>query len=167
MGVMGKKANFYSGENYNPSESLGWLVRRVLNTMSRQVSGRMSERDLTQVQWGPLFMIKTCRCRTAAALARELNVDTGSMTRTLDRLEDKGYLRRERSTDDRRVVKLVLTEAGERVIADIPYVLSAVLNDLLEGFTRAEHDQLFSLLSRVLQNGERLQGEHGEHGQHG
>lgn len=157
---MGKQAIFYSGENYNPSESLGWLIRRVLNAMSREVSGRLSERDLTQVQWGPLFMIHTCRCSTAAALARELNVDTGSMTRTLDRLEDKGYLRRERSTDDRRVVKLVLTEAGERVIAEIPYVLSDVLNDFLQGFTRAEHDQLFALLSRLLENGERLQNEH-------
>ncbi len=158
---MSKKANFYSGENYNPSASLGWLLRRVLNSMSREVSGRISERDLTQVQWGPLFMIHTCRCSTAAALARELNVDTGSMTRTLDRLEDKGYLRRERSTDDRRVVKLVLTDEGKRAIADIPFVLSDVLNDFLQGFTRAEHDQLFSLLSRLLENGDKLQGHVG------
>lgn len=154
---MSKKARFYSGASYDPHQSLGWLIRRVLNSMSREVSGRIAERDLTQVQWGPLFMIHTCRCNTAAALARELNVDTGSMTRTLDRLEDKGYLRRERSTEDRRVVKLVLTEEGKRAIADIPYVLSDVLNDFLQGFTRAEHDQLFSLLSRLLENGDKLQ----------
>lgn len=156
---MGKQATFYHGATYVPSDSLGWLLRRVVGAMSREVSARIEGQDLTQAQWGPLFMIHTCRCSTAAALARELNIDTGSMTRTLDRLEDKGFLRRERSTDDRRVVKLVLTEAGQKVIADIPYVISDVLNDFLGGFTRAEHDQLFSLLSRVLQNGEKLQSE--------
>jgi DNA-binding MarR family transcriptional regulator len=156
---MGKKNNFYSGATYVPSESLGWLLRRVVGSMSRAVSSRIEGQDLTQAQWGPLFMIHTCRCQTAAALARELNIDTGSMTRTLDRLEDKGFLRRERSTDDRRVVNLVLTDAGKEVVADIPYVISDVLNDHLEGFTRAEHDQLFSLLSRVLKNGEKLQSE--------
>lgn len=154
---MGKKVTFYSGATYNPPDSLGWLLRRVVNSIGREVSSRIEAQDLTQAQWGPLFMIQTCRCSTAAGLARELNVDTGSMTRTLDRLEDKGFLRRERSTDDRRVVKLVLTDAGERVIANIPHVISAVLNDYLEGFTRAEHDQLFALLSRLLQNGEKLQ----------
>ncbi|WP_374592217.1 MarR family winged helix-turn-helix transcriptional regulator [Aquabacterium sp.] len=159
---MSKKANFYSGATYDPPKSLGWLIRRVVAAMGREVSARIEGQDLTQAQWGPLFMIHTCRCQTAASLARELNVDTGSMTRTLDRLEDKGFLRRERSTDDRRVVKLVLTESGERVIADIPYVLSDVLNDFLHGFTRAEHDQLFSLLSRLLENGERLQGGQGQ-----
>lgn len=156
---MGKQATFYNGATYVPSDSLGWLLRRVVGAMSREVSARIEGQDLTQAQWGPLFMIHTCRCSTAAALARELNIDTGSMTRTLDRLEDKGFLRRERSTDDRRVVKLVLTEAGQKVIAEIPYVISDVLNDFLSGFTRAEHDQLFSLLSRMLQNGEKLQSE--------
>lgn len=156
---MGKKVNFYNAATYTPQESLGWLMRRLVGTMSRAVSARIEGHELTQVQWGPLFMIHTCRCNTAAALARELNVDTGSMTRTLDRLEDKGFLRRERCTDDRRVVKLALTEDGERVIAQIPEVISEVLNAHLEGFTRAEHDQLFSLLSRLLENGEKLQSE--------
>lgn len=153
---MSKKPSFYSGATYNPPDSLGWLLRRVVNSMGREVAARLEGEDLTQAQWGPLFLINTCRCSTAAGLAREMNVDTGSMTRTLDRLEDKGFLRRERSTDDRRVVKLVLTESGQRVIEKIPYVISEVLNDYLEGFTRAEHDQLFALLSRLLRNGEKL-----------
>ena len=71
----------------------------------------------------------------------------------LDRLEDKGLLRRVRSTDDRRVLQLELTDEGQKAAAIVPYVIADVLNAHLADLTRKEVDQLRELLRRVVTTG--------------
>ena len=93
---------------------------------------------------------------TVACLARDLETDPASMTRALDRLEAKGLVVRERSTTDRRVVQLALTEEGRTVAALVPAVLSEVLNGHLTGFSHAEWQSLLGMLRRMLVNGEAL-----------
>ncbi|MCH2221561.1 MAG: MarR family transcriptional regulator [Aquabacterium sp.] len=161
---MPEPEHFYDGAAYDPRGSVGLLLRRVSGSISRVVNARMEQHGLTQAQWGPLYLLQRCQCHTAAEVAREIGLDTGTVTRTLDRLEDKGFLRRERSTDDRRVVNLVLTPEGERAIAPVPHVIAEVLNAHLAGFTRAEHDQLAALLTRMLANGEQLLACRRSHG---
>ena len=72
-------------------------------------------------------------------------VDTGAMTRTLDRLEAKGLLRRARNQLDRRVVKIELTELGETKAREIPPNIARVLNHHLRGFSTDEVTQLMHL----------------------
>lgn len=146
-------AALYSAANYDPAQSLGRLLRRVVNSISRDIDVRMADLDLTNKQWAPLIMLMRCRCHTAAELARELEVDTGAMTRMLDRLETKGFIRREPSADDRRVFKLELTAEGEQVSQRVPEILSASFNRHLAGFTIEELDLLVSMLRRMLANG--------------
>lgn len=146
-------AALYSSANYDPTQSLGRLLRRVTNSIGRDIDLRMAELDLTNKQWAPLLMLHRCRCNTAAELARELEVDTGAMTRMLDRLESKGFIRREPSADDRRIVKLALTAEGERVAGQVPEILTAAFNRHLAGFTVAELGVLVSMLQRMLVNG--------------
>lgn len=153
---MPRPARFYDGATYDPRASVGMLLRRVAGSISRVVNARMEQHGLTQAQWGPLYLLHRCQCHTAAELARDIGLDTGTVTRTLDRLEDKGFLRRERSTDDRRVVNLALTPQGQQAIEPVPHVIAEVINAHLAGFTRAEHDQLAALLARMLANGEQL-----------
>ena len=80
--------------------------------------------------------------------------DPGATTRLLDRLEAKGFCRRERSTDDRRVVRVELTPEGEIAAQEVPVVLAQVLNEHLAGFSRAEWSQLKDMLKRMVANGE-------------
>ena len=87
-------------------------------------------------------------------LARAAELNPGAMTRLLDRLEAKGFCRRERSTDDRRVVRVELTPEGEIAAQEVPVVLAQVLNEHLAGFSRAEWSQLKDMLKRMVTNGE-------------
>ena len=93
---------------------------------------------------------------TLASLARELSIDPGAMTRSLDRLAAKGLLRRERSSEDRRVVHLVLTDEGRKVAKEVPAVLAQVLNGHLRGFSLDEWQLLLQLLQRMLDNGDAM-----------
>jgi DNA-binding MarR family transcriptional regulator len=70
----------------------------------------------------------------------------------VDRLEAKGLISRRRCPDDRRLVKLELTEAGLTALPKLRQCSIRVLNHFLKGFTQAEARQLESFLVRMLQN---------------
>ena len=147
---------FYRGDNYTAEESVGYLMKRIVQSLVLQVDRRLDSVDLTSAQWGPLLRLGKAGPSTVADLARWLNLDGGAMTRLLDRLEAKGLCKRVRSTADRRVVLVELTPEGAASIADVPAVLAEVMNLHLAGFTAEEWQTLKSLLRRMAANGEAL-----------
>ena len=146
---------FYRGDDYQINESIGYLLLQVRNALDRAIDSEMAEHDLTGKQWGPLLMIDHRLGTTAAELARIGCVDTGAMTRMLDRLEAKGLVRRSPCSKDRRVVQLELTDAGRDLCRKIPYGLSRVLNSMLRGFTETELETYKALARRMLANADR------------
>ena len=148
-------APFYSGRTYAVDDSYGYLLRRLYASIQRHVEKRMQPLDLTAMQWGPLMLLAEGKGHTAAELARAMDIDTGAMTRMLDRLEAKGLLGRARSVSDRRLVHLELTAEGLRAAAQIPQVLADVLNLHLRDFDQAELQLLMTFLRRMITNGGR------------
>lgn len=154
--AQGAEGPFYAPGQYRPDQSVGYLMRKVLSSILAEADGQLAAYDLTHAQWLPLYKLVMNEGHTVAGLSRELALDPGTMTRALDRLEAKGLVRRERSTQDRRVVHLVLTDEGRQVARQVPAVLADVLNGHLSGFTEAEWQQLLQFLHRMLANGEAL-----------
>lgn len=144
---------FYEPDSMQPAESVGYLMRKVMSSIRTQADAQLAGHDLTYAQWLPVFKISLCTTATVASLARDLETDPASMTRALDRLEAKGLVRRERSTTDRRVVHLTLTDEGQVVAAKVPRVLADVLNGHLSDFSHDEWQLLLSMLRRMLVNG--------------
>lgn len=144
---------FYDGSKFSGEESVGYWIKQSYQTLQRNLDAEMQGCDLTGMQWGPLWLISRGKADTVAACAREAGIDAGAMTRMLDRLEAKGLLERTRSTQDRRVVHVSLTERGQEAADRIPYCLAEVLNRQLRGFSREEVDALLGLLRRFVSNG--------------
>ena len=147
-------ARSYQPVGYCADESVGWLMKRALMSVAQAADRRLEPKGITHAQWAALFMLQSRRAATVAELARETQRDPGATTRLLDRLEAKGFCRRERSTDDRRVVRVELTPEGEIAAQEVPVVLAQVLNEHLAGFSRAEWSQLKDMLKRMVANGE-------------
>jgi len=149
-------AHFYEASTYSAQESVGYLMKRVLLSIVQQADKRLAPLDLTTAQWGPLMRIRETGQATVADLARWSNTDAGAMTRLLDRLEKKGLCKRERSTDDRRVVMVKLTPEGELALETVPGALAEVMNLHLAGFTQAEWVALKAYLNRMADTGDSL-----------
>jgi len=149
-------ADFYESGSYCAEESVGYLMKRIGLSLVWQVDKRLEAHDLTSAQWGPLMHLRKAGRSTVADLARLMQLDAGSMTRLLDRLEAKGLCKRVRSTDDRRVVLVELTPEGATAIAEVPAVLAEVMNAHLAGFSKTEWQALKQYLLRMLANGEAL-----------
>ena|SRR5438132_920538 len=96
----------------DPDLSIGYLLTTVRTRMLQEMDAALNPHGLTGAQFTILRRVAENSAHTAADLCRLLQYDTGSMTRMLDRLEEKGVIGRERCPDDRRVVNIRLTTSG-------------------------------------------------------
>jgi DNA-binding MarR family transcriptional regulator len=150
---------FYRPDSYHPDDSVAYLMKRIINSLGAEVDQELEPQDLTHAQWVPLYKLHLGHASTPAELAVSCMTDAGAMTRTLDRLETKGLVKRARSEEDRRVVNLELTAEGKAAAENIPVALCKVLNAHLKGFTTEEWQTLHSLLRRMLDNALELQAQ--------
>ena len=130
-------------------------LKQVTASLLRRVDLHMQPLELTGLQWEPVLMLWLKRADTVAGLARVSQVGVASMTRMLDRLEEKDLLRRERSESDRRVVNLHLTTKGRKVANRIWPIVVDGMHVHLAGFKKEELNQMNDLLGRMLANGAR------------
>ena len=143
----------YTVANYSPDESVGKLIGMVRAQLMAALDDELADLGLTGAQLPILHWITRTPEATGATLCRCIGTDTGSMTRMLDRLEEKGFIRRVRSQADRRVVHLELTAAGKALMPLITPRVIKVLNQHLAGFSKKELETLKKLLRRILANG--------------
>jgi DNA-binding MarR family transcriptional regulator len=138
---------------YQINEGIGNLLSRVQSLLTRMVTQRTQfELGITGTQASMLFLLAIGRCSTAAELAREFEIDAGAVTRLLNRVERRGLLLRIRSTEDRRVVQLELTDRGRELAERMPGIFASVFEHAVKGFTSEEVGFLKSMLPRIYAN---------------
>jgi DNA-binding MarR family transcriptional regulator len=142
----------YTAESFSLTQSVGFLLTKARNLITAEMDTALKDLDITGPQMGIILAMQRGLASTPFELSKMLSVDTGLMTRMLDKLETKGLLERSRSVDDRRVVNLVLTKKGEEIAGEIPKIAPEVLNARLKKFTKAEFEELCRLLNKF--NGE-------------
>jgi DNA-binding MarR family transcriptional regulator len=86
---------------------------------------------------------------TPSELAKDMMLSTSAMTNRLDRLAQRGLIERQADPQDRRSLRIVLTEAGFALIERLVVSHVATEERLLAGLDRAEREQLKALLARV------------------
>ena len=145
-------AGIYSADNYDAESSIGYLVASLRTRIFKAVDIEMGRLGFTAAQWTILRHLSASDPPTAADLCRQLNYDTGSMTRMLSRLERKGVVARVPSESDRRIVRIKLTAAGKKLHPKLLEVVIRVLNHLTQDMTAQEVQQLSHQLIRMRDN---------------
>jgi len=140
------------------SLSVGYLLGRARASLLSGLDAQLAPFGLNAMQYAVLKQLGEGSARTAADLCRYMYYDTGSMTRVLDRLEEKGLLKRERCRDDRRVVFLKVAPAGRAQLPRLRAIGSRVLEHHLRGFRPAEVEHLRRFLGRMIDNGKLAAG---------
>lgn len=86
---------------------------------------------------------------TASALARDLGLDPGHVSRTLAALERRHLIGRVRAAEDARQSLLALTAAGQTLFARLDARANEAMADLLATLARDERRQLAAALARL------------------
>ena len=87
---------------------------------------------------------------TATAISREVHVSPSTVVGILDRLEDKGLIRRERGKQDRRIVFVTATDEGIRLAHETPSPLQKKLADALNALPELEQATITLSLERIV-----------------
>lgn len=133
--------------------SLGMLLTMVRSEMVRAIEAELTSKglDLSFTQYLILKKAHQLGAVSATELARAVEIDGGAMTRQLDQLERKGFLRRTPHAQDRRALRIELTSAGHTVWQNTASVCSQrVMNAAQRSMTPAEQAKLHEYLERVL-----------------
>jgi DNA-binding MarR family transcriptional regulator len=151
-------AEIYDTQTYEPRKGVGHLLHKVrtemLAAVDRELAAdeQLAALEVTSAQFIILATLSVGVVKSASDLCKGISYDAGAMTRMIDRLEEKGLIRRSRCPDDRRLVNLELTEQGNAAMPRMRAASVKVLNQFLAGFTKVEARQLEGLLSRMLEN---------------
>jgi DNA-binding MarR family transcriptional regulator len=147
----------YDPATYVPQKAIPGLVARLRMLWLDELDARLAPLDLKAADYLVLVTLATGDVETASSVCSVLAHDPGAMTRKIDALEKRGLVRRVRSEEDRRAIKLELTPEGKTLF---PKALSAavgVVNRFLDGFSKAEARELEDMLKRMLANAESLE----------
>ncbi|MGH8686455.1 MAG: MarR family winged helix-turn-helix transcriptional regulator [Burkholderiales bacterium] len=147
-------AAFYDARNFDHRETLGYLVGHLRRSLLESLEREFAPHGLTGPQAIVMFQLARGEANHAAEFCRILQHDPGAMTRLLDRLEKKGFVKRVRSAENRRTVRIELTPAGRDAVPGIGASAIVVFNRYLRGFSNTEARQLIGFLKRLLANAE-------------
>jgi DNA-binding MarR family transcriptional regulator len=134
---------------------LGYLLTEARNTVIREIERELAPLGITNAQFRVVVGIAHDRAHTLSEFARFLDMDTGAMKRLLDRVEEKGWIRRKRSAGDRRTLMLELTDDGRAIYPAIMEGVTRVHHRLLEGLSPVEETQLQYFLQKITANANR------------
>jgi DNA-binding MarR family transcriptional regulator len=95
---------------------LGFLLNDVSRLMRQRFDERARRLGLTRAQWRVLGHLRRYEGINQGALAELLEVETVTLGRHIDRLEDAGWVERRRDPSDRRVWRLHLAEKSRPMI---------------------------------------------------
>ncbi|GAB4082615.1 MarR family transcriptional regulator [Modestobacter muralis] len=130
-----------------------WLA--VTELLPRALDAQL-QRDagLTHPAYVVLAMLSEApdRSRRMSDLARVANQSQSRLSHTVARLEERGWVRRERATEDRRGNLAVLTDAGQEVVSRVaPGHVAAVKEGLFAALTPEQTQLLEVALTAVLE----------------
>lgn len=137
----------------------GHLIRRLNQVSTHLFSSHMHERgfDLTSVQFAAMDAIQTHNEHNndkidQAGVAAMIAYDRNTIGGVIDRLVQKGYVKRTISKRDKRARELNLTQAGEKIFEEILPVVTALQKEITGGLTKAEQTTFLKLANKALNN---------------
>lgn len=105
-------------------------LTRCTNSVLARLAARSSIGDLTSSQFAVLEALYHLGSLTQGEISQKVLKSGSNMTTVIDNLERDGLVRRERDANDRRVIHVHLTEAGEnKVEAVLPGHIAALVEE--------------------------------------
>ena len=134
------------GPRYRPLLQLLRTAESIWN-VSRQFFARW---DLSPSQFNILNLLRSSQDGlTQVELSRELIMHRSNLTGMVDRLEERGYVSRKASPDDRRAWRVVLTRKGRELVESILPQYYAMAEKVWGGVPREKVEQLSNELASL------------------
>ncbi|MFE2407433.1 MarR family winged helix-turn-helix transcriptional regulator [Kitasatospora sp. NPDC059408] len=135
--------------------ALGLLMYRAHQLARARANQAAGPSGIELQHAGVLTAVREGRARSQRELGTALGIDKSTLVRIVDDLENRGLLLRRRTPNDRRTYEILITEEGERRLAEASALFSDAMAGLLEVFTPEQQRQLHELLDRFVTQSDR------------
>lgn len=134
------------------ARNFGFLVNDVARALRTEYDRRVRELGLTRSQWWVMNHLYRNPGLTQSELAALLEVEKPSVGRLLDRLEAKGWVRREHDPSDRRAWRVYLAGGSAPQMRSLRKRAREMVADALAGLPAKDRERLIDLLLAVKAN---------------
>ncbi len=122
---------------------------RAYDSLKTRQDQKRSAGDLTETQFGVLEVLYHLGPLHQQELSDKLLVSKSNVVAVIDKLEKRGMVKRQRSTEDRRYIHVHLTKKGNEIITELLPHHVAVIVEEMSCLTLEEQDELGRLCRKL------------------
>lgn len=138
--------------NNKTKEPIGKYISQIYRKGRAFMSKSLTEYDMGFGQMMFLLQLYKQDGISQEELSEMLNIDKGTTARAVKKLEEEGFLTREKDEFDKRAYKIYLTDKSKEKQDDVCNVLQEWENILTENITEEEKDTLINILKKICIN---------------
>ncbi len=136
----------------DPDSNVGFLLHDVSRLLRMRFDRRARALGLTRAQWRVLAHLAPRQGINQSSLAEILEVESITLGRHIDRLEDTDWVVRRRDPGDRRAWRLFLTDKSRPVLDRMEVLAAETQGEAMAGLSDDERDRLLKLLLSMKRN---------------
>jgi MarR family transcriptional regulator, transcriptional regulator for hemolysin len=152
MSTNTKPKSTRASAKFEPETFGPFLLRRVSERLAKSLAEALRPHDKTPNSWRVLVALTNRRRATISELVDLTVIDQSTLSRTVDRLEEQGFVTRTSSETDGRAVVVELTEDGEEAFEALLPVASFQYEWAIRGIPQRDLEVFTATLQRMLKN---------------
>lgn len=129
-------------------KTTGFLMFRTARGMKKMLDANLSEFNVTSSQATILNTLASNDGQSLSDIGKSVHLDKPAITGLADRMEHDGLVERRRTSSDRRIIQLFLTEKGQKLYNKIEKIIVDVDQELVKTLA----DQEIKILHKMLQS---------------
>ena len=131
------------------SHLVGYAASRAAITLRKTFARHMAPLDIKIVEFSILMLVAQNQKVNQKQLGAELDLSAPNLAVILDRMAERGWVERVRSTVDRRAQQIHLTASGVQLVQRAEKIAATMENAALAVLSAAERALLIELLLKV------------------
>ncbi len=132
--------------------NLGYKIKLLSQLFARKFTEKLEPFGLTPFHWLVLCCLWQEDGLPTSCIGDKLKQVGGTLTGVLDRMEERGLVRRERDIHDRRIWRIWLTDAGKELEQVLPPIAAELRDTAMLGIPTAERELFSQILNRAIAN---------------
>ena len=130
--------------------SLGWMIQRLANRMTKDMNLRLAELDLSLPQFAVMMMVLEHGPLTQSDIGKRYDLPPYAISRALDHLQVLGFVTRKAHPTSRRAHQIEATAKGLEKAPELHRVVREVNGDILAPLNFEETALLLSMMTRLV-----------------
>lgn len=141
-----------ANDYFDPEDTVGFLIWDANRAMNREFSNRIAQHGVSLGLWPFLRALWERDGLSQRELSEKVRMKGPTTVAALNKLEERGLVRREENKKDARKINVYLTPAGRKVYRKVIPEVEAVNRQCLEMLTESDQAEFKDMIKRIRNN---------------